>query len=233
MSSYGIFSEESYLEAKDRALKASKDKELCRFAIHRYKNVYGSTMRKLLECSGWHRGELLSAGIAREQFPDIGVHNEFYRFFDCIVESYNNSAEYRNRKVKIRQGIRFRTVKKYMNAYLTSGIREIKSYKNMYYTNAERECFKSMRYAVFCYNMVLKTFFVRRLPKRISISLYTKCEMCDSHFSEYYKKEGEKAYLTKQGMNCDARQKGGLYHTFKENEEIIWHFVRCFLHLND
>lgn len=230
MDSYRIFeNEEEYVKTKENAMRRQQDKLMRRWAIRIMKEIYGSSLRKLLEVTGWHSGQFLDADVIQRMFDKYQLHEETYRFLICLIEAFNDGEEYMNRKTPMRRWKKLRVRKKHFNAYLLSGMRELKSYQSLFTSTEEKECFRAMRRALLVYNKILETFFARRPLKHIPLKLYEKCVNIDSDFSQFYEKGETRAELTLMGRCCKASKRGGMKHSF--SDDVIWQFVLYILRL--
>ncbi len=224
MDSYRIFqNEEKYMQAKASAMSYPQGKMQRRMAIRMMKEVYGSVLRKLLEVNGWHSGQFLSADTIKKILDKYALPKETYQFLVCLIEAYNDNAEFMKRETRIRKWKRLRVQKKHFNAYLLSGMRELKGYRPLFSSAEDREQFQAMKRAIILYNEILKVFFTRKPLMHISWKLYEKCLAADSGFARYYEKDGDRARLTAEGKECAAYRRGGLKNTF--SDEVVWQFV--------
>lgn len=230
MNSYEVFeNEEQYVIVREEAMRCSRDRAMRRTAIRIFKEIYGSCLRKLFEVTGWHNGEFLESDIVWKRFGNYNYHKETYKFLECLIEAFNDNAEYRRRKTPMKNW-KSRVCKKHFNAYLLRGEKELRSYRVLFAEASSHEQFQAMRMALIMYNTILRAFFVRRPPKRIPMKLYHVCIKLDSGFGKYYKEGPEKAQLTLLGKQSRANRYGGLKNTF--NDEIIWQFILYFLRKN-
>lgn len=226
--SYALFeNEEDYMKAYESSVHSPKDKALRRRAIRTYKEIYGSSLRKLFEVTGWHSGEFLDCDIIQEEFEDCGLHEETYKFVKCLIEAYNDNAEYKKRKTPMRKWKSYNVRKRHFKKYLSLGTKELKKYRNLFTKREEQERFQAMRMGLLIYNTILRIFFLRKPPKHIPMDLYTSCVKVDPDFEKYYEKGADGARLTMLGKRCRARKCGGFRNTFKD--EVTWLFVMYFL----
>lgn len=228
MSCYKVFEIEiEYIKNRDRAFEVSSDVALRRFAIHEFKMIYGSTLRKLMEVTGKRRGHVLNGGVIGATLRPYGFSEETIQFVICQVEAYNNDGEYRVRKIRVKSDSKERTIKKRFHEFQRRSYQEFKLYKVLY-SGLEAQRYRDMKAALIIYNELMKTFFMRQLPKKIPIRLYEECIQINNVFRIFYEEGDGQAAVCK--MNRSERQKlQSIYDLF--GEEIALRFVLYFLRL--
>lgn len=222
MGYYKLFIEENnYCLLKEKALNFKRDGLARREAIHTLKTVYGSSIRKLLEVSGWHKGRVLNTIEIEEIFSDFTP--EVIRFLNCIIDAYNDNRDYKNRQFKVKSGLRYLTLKKRFKAYRSQSIRELDSYKGLYSSESGKQKYREMKIALIIFNSLMHTFFIRHLPKKIPKWLYQECVSANDIFKDYYKLSGEEAVIQIKDKNIT------IYHRFGKEVAILLSLY--FLHL--
>lgn len=226
---YDLFDvEKEYVESREKAFSNIYDRLARSYAIHRYKTVYGSGIRKLLEVTGKNKGNVLNGQDIVESLNPLGASEEVVTFLVCILEAYNDEVEYRNRKIKVKAGVRERVINKRFNEYMKKGWQELRKYQFLFTSIEDKEKFHDMKWALIVYNVIMKTFFTRRLPKRIPVALYDECVQCNDQMQLFYDRAGEYAHISKIGR-LERKNFEGIYTFF--GQEVAFLFVRYFLHI--
>lgn len=229
MSCYRFFEIESnYIKNRDKAFEVRYDTVMRSYAIHEFKMVYGSVLRKLMEVTGKKRGHVLNGDIIKETFQPYGLDSETIQFVICQVEAYNNDGEYKKRKIIIRQNIKDRTIKKRFHDFQRRSYQEFKLYRPLYNGSEEKLKYHDMKAALIIYNELIKTFFMRRLPKKIPAELYEECIQIKDAFRLFYKKEEGQVAVCKMSSS-EKRKLPGFYDLF--GQEIALLFALYFLRL--
>lgn len=227
---YDIFGEENYLSNKNQACIAQMDVLARSIAVRDFKIMSASTMRKVVEKANWHCGELFNVMIVQNNLGNICLNPEFMQFLSCLIEGYNDNAAYKQRKTKIKSGQKRRTYKRYFKEFFLIAMNELQTYKSLYSTKEEKEDFKAMKMAMIVFNVILRTCFVRKIPKSLPKYFYEKCIEVDNDFKKFYFLDGDgQAHLTDCGKKSWARRKGGLKKEF--SDDIVWLFILYFLRI--
>ena len=226
---YDLFDvEKEYVESREKAFSNIYDRLVRSHAIHKFKTVYGSGIRKLLEITGKNKGGILNGQDIVEALNPLGFDEEVVTFLVCILEAYNDEVEYRNRKIKVDAGVKERVINKRFNEYMKKGWQEFRKYQVLYTSIEDKKKFHDMKWALIGYNVMMKTFFTRRLPKRIPVTLYDKCVQCSDRMQLFYDRADEYAYISKIGK-LERRNSRGIYTVF--GQEVAFLFVLHFLHI--
>ena len=227
-SSYDLFgSEPEYLALVQRAFNEKSDKGVCRCSIRAMKDVYGSGLRKFMETTRWFSGEFLSAEFVCDKFKCYEWHEEVYSFLSCIFESYNDNKEFKIRKLPVKNWRTHAARKKHLSAFLQQGNREIRKYSPLMITPEQKERLKAARQAMMIFNVISRTYFIRKLPRNIPVDLYKECVKNDNTFEQYYDIYEKRAVLSTDGRRYRKMNEG----LGKFSNEIIWLFICYFMHL--
>lgn len=229
VNSYNVYNEKEieYLKNKNQALEAVRDTEKRRIAIHNYKAVTGSTVRYFFEMNGLCHGSFLNSEIIWKKIESINIGEEAKRFLQCLIDEYNTN-EYKKRKIKIKKWRNDRTKRKHLKSYLHSFKKELKTYASLYISNdADKDKFKEMRVAILVFCTIIQTYYLRKMPLRISNVLYEDCVSCNINFEKFYQLCGDKA--------CFIRGKKGYFNNYIDDlgDDVIWLFIVSFLHINN
>lgn len=226
---YDLFDvEEEYVEIREKAFSNIYDGLVRSHAIHKFKTVYGSGIRKLLEVTGKNKGNVLNGQDIVDALKPLGVDEEVVTFLVCILEAYNDEVEYKNRKIKVNTGVKERVINKRFNEYMKKGWQELRKYQCLFTSVEDKEKFHDMKWALIIYNAMMKTFFTRRLPKRIPVTLYDRCVQCSDRMQLFYDRADEYAYISKMGK-LERRNSRGIYTVFGQEAASL--FVLYFLHI--